>query len=266
MRGLDQRVFEILVEEFDDAHGVEAHGVVHDALAELPELPAEVQQFQQVTRLERGRVRCGAQQELADEAALPHDVAPVAHFCVRVAGAVPSHFAARGVGVDIAAEIIPVLGEGDAAAVGDHLQAVAGQIQRPVHFRAQQAAHIRAVGIDPVLVEVTTDRGAADIRVLFHHQHAQPGLGQEGRVGEAVVPGADHDCIVLLSHARSLFAQALTAFRLSWSRVQSTARSNAPRVRCRLSPLACASHRNHGSRESGSHSTPWSWSTGASAS
>ena len=52
MRRLDQRVFKILIQEFDDAHGVKAHRVVNNVFTQAPELLADVQQLEQVARLE----------------------------------------------------------------------------------------------------------------------------------------------------------------------------------------------------------------------
>ena len=66
----------------------------------------------------------------ADQPALAHHVAPVAQVGVGVARAVARDLAALDVLVEVAAEDVAVAREGDAAAVGHDLQAVARQIER----------------------------------------------------------------------------------------------------------------------------------------
>ena len=56
--------------------------------------------------------------------------------------------------------------------VGRDLQPVTRQLQIARDLRAQQAAHIGAVGVRPSRVQLAADGRAADVRVAFeHHDH-----------------------------------------------------------------------------------------------
>jgi hypothetical protein len=170
MRRLDQRIFEIFIEEIRDAHGVKAHRVVDQVLAHLQCFPAHVHHFEQVARLERSRVGRRAQQELPDEAALAHDVPVVARGGVGVAVAVPRHFPPRGIRIDVGADVVAVLRDGHRAPVRHDLQAVFPQVQAAVHLRAQQAAHVGTVGVLPVTIRTSSPalaRNAPLVRPLW---------------------------------------------------------------------------------------------------
>ena len=201
VRSLDQWILEILIEEIRDAHRIETQRVINQILTQLHRFLAHVHHFEQVTRLERSRVRRRAQQELPDEAALAHDVAVVTHGGVGVAVAVAGHLAARCVRIDISADVIAILGDCHTAAVRHDLQAVLGQVQAAVDLGAQQAAHVGTIGVLPVvLVQGAADRCPADKFIFLDHQSVEPCLGEVGAIGQAVVACADDDRIIFFCH------------------------------------------------------------------
>ncbi len=134
-RRLDDVGLEVLVEVLGDAHRPEADRVVHALFAHLEELGAEVGELFQIARPEGCRVRRRAQQELTDELALAHRVGGVALVGVgvrfreaRVLTVV--HFVIR-----VVAEVVAILHEDGAAAVGRDLQAVARELQVAIDLR-----------------------------------------------------------------------------------------------------------------------------------
>ena len=240
--------------------------LVHPLLAHLEELPADLHELAEVRRLEGGRVRRGRQQELADETALAHGVGRVALVGVRVMPREAAHLAVEGLVVVIGPEIVAVAHEGDGTAVGRHLQAVLVQLERAIDLRPEQAAHVGAIGVDPVLVQVPADRRTADVVVLFNAHDIETGARKKSCRRQSVMSGADDDRVVGFHLLCSLSGrQAVAACLCVISSVVSTARSKRLSVSSRQSTV-CDSHRNHGSRESGSTSTPSSCRFGASAS
>ena len=164
---LDHVILEILVQVIRDAEHVEAQRVVDRLFAELAELAAQVQQFLEVARGERGRVRRRAQQHRADEAALTHGVARIAQVRVGIARAEARDLAALDVLVDVAAEHVAIACEGDSAAIGHDLQSMPREVESAEDLRPQQAADVGAVRVDPVLVQLAAHGRAADPRVAF---------------------------------------------------------------------------------------------------
>ena len=94
-------------------------------------------------------------------------------------------------------EVVAVAGEGDAALVGDHLQAVSAAARGRADLRAQQAADVGAVRVGPAGVQLAADRGAADPGVLLEDADGKPGAGEVAGGGQAVVAGADDDGVVV---------------------------------------------------------------------
>ena len=196
MRGYDQRVFEVFVQEICNTHGVKAHHVVDRILTQLHRLFAHVHQFEQVPGLEGGRIRRCAQQEFTDDTALPHDVTVKAHGGIRIALAVPCYFPAGNIRVDVTANVVAILGNGHAAAERHDLQPIPGQVHAAVNLGPQQAAHVGSIGINPVLVQFPAGRGAAKVLVFLHHQDIQSCHGEVCAIGQAVVTRTDDDRII----------------------------------------------------------------------
>ena len=197
---LDEVGLEVLAEEVGDAHRVEADRVVDDLLAELRELLAEIDHLADVARLERGRIRRRAQQQRPDELALAHHVGRIPVIGVRVARVVARELAPLHGVVGVVAEDVARAREGDAAAVGHDLQPVLRELEVAEQLRPQQAADVGAVRVDPALLDLAADRGAADIRVALEHQDLETGPREVGGVRQAVVARADHDRIVVRHH------------------------------------------------------------------
>ena len=161
---LDDLALEIFVEKIGRAHGPEAQRVVHARLAQAVEALPEIQQLLDVARLERRRVRRLAHQQRLDELALAHHVA-------RDSGRRPPRRAWSGArsrgaarrGCRRVARWPPLCIMRAAALVGNHLQAVARQLQRAHDLRPQQAAHVGAVRVGEVLVKRAADGRAADV-------------------------------------------------------------------------------------------------------
>ena len=98
--------------------------------------------------------------------------------------------------VGVVAEDVAVRGDGDAAAVGHDLQAVARELEVAEELGPEQAAHVGAVRVDPALLDLAADRGAADPGHALDHEHLEPGSREIGGVGQAVVARADDDRVV----------------------------------------------------------------------
>ena len=262
----DDFALEIFVEEIRRAHGPKAQGVVHPFLAQAVEALAEIQQFLDVARLERGRIGRLAHQERLDELALAHHIARIAVVGLRIALRMAGDFPAQCIVIVIDGEMAAAMHHGAAALVRNHLQTVFRQFQRAHDFRPQQAAHIGAIRVGKVLVELATDGGTADVRVTLEHEDFETRARQVARCDETVVAGPDDDGIEVLVHGRRCGHQAGTFCVAPFDfKVASTAISNAESV-SRRHDSSWAAEMNHGSRESGSHSTPSSCSTWAMAS
>ena len=216
-RRLDDVGLEVLVEVVGHAHCPEAVRVVHLVFAHLRELPADVEQAEQVARVERGRVGRRGQEEIANQPALPLRVGRVTHVGVGIAARVSRHLAVGDDRVVVAAEIVAVLRERDRAAVRRDLQAVAVQFERPVDLRTQQAADVGAVRVDPVLVEIPADGRAADVVVLLEAEHLEPRAREKRRGREPVVPGAEDENVETQGSPSSIASS-----RRSSARSQST--------------------------------------------
>ncbi len=227
---------------------------------------AEVQQFLQVARLERSGIGRLAHQQRLDEFALAHDIARIAVVGLGVALRVARNFPAQRIVVVVQRQMTAVLHHGAAALVGDDLQSVFRQLQRAHDLRPQQTAHVGAIRVGEILVQSAAHRRAADVGLALEHQYLEPGARQIAGGNQAVVAGPDDDGIPVLRGAHRSGAQAgtLCAAPLDFS-VASTAISNARSVSARHA-ASCAAETNHGSRESGSHSTFSSCSTCAMAS
>ncbi len=196
---LDDVAFEILVEEIGGAHGPEADRVVHPLLAHLVEALAEIDQFHDVTWLERGRIGRHAHEQRLDELALAHDVARIAVIGLGIALGMPADLASQRVMVRIDGEMAAAAHQRAAAIIGDDLQPEFRQLQRPDDLRPQQAADIGAVGIGPAVMQHPADRRAADPVVALQHQHLEPGAGEIASRDQPVMAGSDDDGVVTLS-------------------------------------------------------------------
>ncbi len=106
------------------------------------------------------------------------------------------HFTIRNFGIVVGAEVVAVLHELHRTAERRYLQSVPMQFQRPENLGPQQAADIGTVGVDPVLVEIAADRGAADVVVLFDADDVEPCPGEEGGGRQTIMAGADDDGVV----------------------------------------------------------------------
>ena len=190
--------FEILVKKVTHALGPELQGVDETGLAKTHERPAIFHQVFEVAKLERRGIRRCFQQERTNKPGLLHDIGGVALVGIGIALGMPGHLPVLALVVIEIAVVVAILHEGHTTAIGHHLQAMPWQFEVAHQFRAQQAAHVGAIGISPPLVQLTTDRCPADIIVSFQHRHVQPGLGQVGGVGEAIVASTYHDRIILL--------------------------------------------------------------------
>src|SRR5450631_2285345 len=153
------------------------------------------------------------------------------------------------------------LHHGATAFVGNDLQTELGEFQRAHDFRTQQAAHVGAVRVGKVLIELAAHGRAADERVALEHLHLEAGAGQIAGRHQSVVAGADDDGV----QAHWPGARAGASPATPACSVASTAISNAFKVSARHD-ASCAAETNHGSRESGSHRMPSSCSTWAMAS
>src|SRR5271167_4592749 len=158
------------------------------------------------------------------------------------------------------------LHHGAATLVGNDLQAVLRQLQRAHDLGAQQTADIGAIRVREILIQPAAYRRAADVGLALEHQYLETRTGQIACGNQAVVAGADDDRVQLLrsAHRGATQAGTLCAARLAFS-VTSTAISKALSVSVKQA-ASCAAETNHGSRESGSQSTPSSCSTRAKAS
>ena len=144
---LDDVRLEVFVQKVADAQRPEAQGVEQALLAQFGEGGGQFQQAPQVLGLEGGGVRRRLKQELADQPGLLHHIRLEARMSAGVPRRMASHFPKLTLLVRVVAEVVAVLGEGDAAVVGHHLQAVLRQLQIPGDFRPEQGADIGAVGV-----------------------------------------------------------------------------------------------------------------------
>ncbi len=88
--------------------------------------------------------------------------------------------------------------ENCATFISNDLKPVAGQFQIAHDFRAEQAADIRAIGIEYAGSQFPAHGGAADPVVLFDHQHIESGALQIAGVDQSIMAGADDYGIVEL--------------------------------------------------------------------
>ncbi len=262
---LDDFALEIFVEKIRRAHGPETQRVVHALFAQTMEVLAEVEQFLEIARLERGGIRRLAHQKRFDEFALTHDIARVAIISLRVAFRMPGDLAAQGIVVVVQRQMSPALHHRASPFVGNDLQSMFRQLESPNDLRPQQAAHVRAVRVREVLIQAAADRGAADIRLTFEHQHLQTRARQIACGDQAIVAGPDDDGVEVWRRSYGAAQAGTLCVAPLDFRVASTAISNAFNVSARQD-ASCAADTNQGSRESGSHSTPSSCSTCAMAS
>jgi hypothetical protein len=194
--GLDQFGLEILVEKIGDAHGPEPDGVVHPRLAEIAEGAAHLEQAAQVARAQRRGIRRRLHQHRADKAALAHDLGGIAVVGLGVAQRVAGQFPPVHVVVVVAGDVVAIAGHRQPAIVRGDLQPVFRQLQFAHDFRPHQAADVGAVGVGEPRVELTADRGAADIRVALDDQHVEPGPCEIRGGRQAVVARTDHNDVV----------------------------------------------------------------------
>ncbi len=199
---LDDIGFEILVEVLGDAHRPEANRLVDALLAHLEEFAADFNEAPDVLRLERSRVRRCRQQEVANQPALAHRVRAVTLEGIGVVPREARTFAVGNLGVLVAAKVVAILHELHGTAERRDLQPVPVQFEGTINLGAQQAAHVGAVRVHPVLVQVAADRRAADVVVLLDAHDVEAGLREEGGRRQAVVACADDDGIIGL-HSRS---------------------------------------------------------------
>ena len=192
-RRLDQAVLEIVFQKFGGAHGEEADVFVDLPFAQGPELLGQIEKLHDVAGPEGCRVRRGAQQSLANQLGIAREIRLKAVHGIRVMGRMALQFQIGRLLVLIGEQPLVPVAETDGSKVGHQNQTVPAQVQIPMNRLAHHAAYIGAVGIDPALAQFPGNRGAADVVVLFQHQDFEPRLGQIGGIGQAVVPGADHD-------------------------------------------------------------------------
>jgi len=109
------------------------------------------------------------------------------------------------------------------------LQAVPRKLEIPEQLGAQQAAHIRAVGIHPAFLELPAHCGAADPRIALENENLEPGTGEIGGIGQAVVARADDDGVVVtgVCHVRSRSTRAVRRAPRTEA-CQPVARTDAP--------------------------------------
>ncbi len=184
-----------------------------------------------VARLERGRIRRLAHQQRLDELALAHHVARIAVVGFGIALRMARDLAAQRIVIVVQRQMAAALHHGAAALVGNDLQPVLRQLQRAHDLRPQQAAHVGAVRVGEVLVQLPAHRRAADEGVALQHQHLESGARQIAGGDQAVVAGADDDRVETLARAAAASDRALRpalcgAAPLALS-VASTAISNA---------------------------------------
>ncbi len=98
--------------------------------------------------------------------------------------------------IRITPEVVTVFHEHRAAAIRRYLQAMPGQFEIPVDLGPQQAAHVGAVRVQPVLVKGAAGRRAADVVVFLDTQDIEAGLCEVRRVRQPVVACADNNRIV----------------------------------------------------------------------
>jgi hypothetical protein len=228
----DQVGLEVLAEEVGDAHRVEADHVVDDLLAELRELLAEIDHLADIAGLERGRIRRRAQQQRADELALTHHLGRIPVIGVPVRGVVARELAPLDGVVGVVAEDVARARKGDAATVWHDLEPVFRELEVAEQLGPKQAADVGAVRVDPALLDLAADRGAADIRVALEYQDLETGPGEVGGVRKAIVARADHDRIVVRHH---LFPPSLRTAPAPGSAALRTTRSTASSSRCSVS-------------------------------
>ena len=209
--GLDHVTFEKLVQVIADAHGPESQGVVNGLLVHFQHPASNGEQFLDVPVAKRGRVGRGSQQEIPDKPGLAHGFRGKSLVRIRVVARMPGHLPVGHLVIPVAAQVVAVAHERDAAAVGGDLQPVTGQVQGLEDLRPQQAANIGTIGVDPVLVQFPADRRAADVVVLFQHHHFQAGLGQKSGVGQAIVACPDDNGVVAVQDNRSPGTQRIFA-------------------------------------------------------
>ena len=155
-------------------------------------------QLHQVPRFERRWVRRGSHQQRSNQPGLAHHVGFIALVCVGVTPGMPGHLPVLALLVTVVTVVIPVAHKGDAAFIGDDLQAMAGKLQVAINLRTEQAAHIGTVGISPARIQGSADGRTSDPGILFHNKHVQARLGKKSGIGQAVMAGANHDSVVFL--------------------------------------------------------------------
>ena len=194
--GLDQVVLEVVLQELGGAHGEKADVLVDLLLAHRPELLGQEQQLRDVPGAQPRRVGRRAQQRLADELGIAGEVRLEAVHGIGIVGRVALQFEVGGGLVVVGDQPFVAVAEVHGAQVRHQNQAVPAQVQVAVDGLAHHAAHVGAVGVGEALVQLPGHRRAADVVVPLQHHHLQPGLGEIGRIGQAVVAGADDDGVV----------------------------------------------------------------------
>src|ERR1700722_5202897 len=215
-----------------------------------------------------------AHQKRLDEAALAHHIACVAIVGLRVANRVARDLAPQSIVIVVERQMPAVAHHGAAPFVGNDLQSETRQLERAYDFRPQETAHVGAIRIREVLIELAAYGGAADVGVALQNEHIKTRAGEIARRNESIVAGADDDDVM----AAAVFHQSPYG-RLSCEATQAGTLCVAPPA-CSVASMAtskaasvcvrhessCAADTNHGSRESGSQRMRSSCSTLAVAS
>src|SRR5271169_2523864 len=251
----DDLAFKVFVEKIRGAHGPETQRIVHARLAQTVETLAQVQQFLDIARLERGGIGRLAHQQRFDELALAHDIARIPLVGLGIALRVARDFAAQRIVVVIQRQMAAAAHHGAAALVGNDLQAVFRQFQRAHDLGAQQTADVGAIRIRKILIQAAAYRRAADVRLTLEHQDLEARTRQIAPGDQSIVAGADDDRVEVPRRLQRGGAQAGTLCLAPLDfKVASTAISNAFNVSDKHE-ASWAAETNQGSRESGSQST-----------
>ena len=103
----------------------------------------------------------------------------------------------------IRAEVVAVLHELARATKRRDLQAMFVQFKSTVDLGSQQAADVRAVGVQPVLVQLAADGRPTNVVVLLDTDDIESGFCEESSGRQAIVSGTNDDRIISF-HAASL--------------------------------------------------------------
>ncbi len=196
---------EPFVQVIGRAHGQQLVERVKVLRPEIAEMPAESCQSGEVPWTERRRVgRHHAEQRL-HRARHPVQHATELVVGLRVAQRVTRDLASILV-VIVALREVVAGGEGRQRALErQNVQTVAREIKVANDLRPEQAHHVREDGEREPGKDLLAQRRAADLLATLDHEDALPASRQVRCADQAVVPAADHDRVVFLSHRYARF-------------------------------------------------------------